>query len=64
MRRLKNPKLNDVFPNGPKYTPLGLAQGTDQAIPPASTTPGTIEPNPTPSDGKIYLPATTRNAAQ
>jgi uncharacterized protein (DUF1501 family) len=65
MRRLKNPRLNDVFPNGPAYTPLGLAQGADQTIPPASTNPGTVDPTPEPpASPKIFLPVSTRNAGQ
>lgn len=41
MRRLQNPRLLDVFPKMPGYTPLGLAQGTDLAIPaPSAPTPG------------------------
>lgn len=37
MRRLQNPRLADVFPGMPTYAPLGLAQGTDQPIPPPSS---------------------------
>lgn len=54
MRRLKNPRLLDVFPNGPAYAPLGLAQGADLEVPPPSTRipPTSVE--------AVYIPVASR----
>ena len=54
MRRLRNPRLADVFPGGPAYAPLGLAQGDDQPVPaPASTVPP-------PTTAAVYIPLASR----
>jgi uncharacterized protein (DUF1501 family) len=54
MRRLKNPRLADVFPGGPAYAPLGFAQGVDQPVPaPASTVPP-------PTTAAVYIPLASR----
>ena len=47
MRRLMNPSLNYVFPNGPAYRPLGIVKGVDQPV---------DQRNPT----TVYLPLILR----
>jgi uncharacterized protein (DUF1501 family) len=49
MRRLRNPKLGQVFPGISAYTPLNLVEGTDQA---PDFTAG--------FSGKVYMPLVTR----
>jgi uncharacterized protein (DUF1501 family) len=58
MRRLKNPRLADVFPGAPAYAPLGLANGVDLPIP----TPTISSPPAAPSlDGPpVYIPLASR----
>ncbi|MCS6803107.1 MAG: DUF1501 domain-containing protein [Chloroflexota bacterium] len=54
MRRLKNPRLADVFPGMPPYAPLGLAQGTDLPIPPPS-----LSLPPTAAES-VFIPVASR----
>ncbi|MFN8535595.1 MAG: DUF1501 domain-containing protein [Dehalococcoidia bacterium] len=54
MRRLKNPRLAEVFPNAPAYAPLGFAVGSDQPVPPPTLGA------PTPPVSSLFIPFTSR----
>jgi uncharacterized protein (DUF1501 family) len=59
MRRLKNPRLADVFPGMLAYAPLGLAKGTDLPIPPP-TISAPSQPAPVLDGPPVYIPIAHR----
>ncbi|MCS6803105.1 MAG: DUF1501 domain-containing protein [Chloroflexota bacterium] len=59
VRRLKNPRLTDVFPGMPPYAPLGFARGTDSPnSPPATAAPSPAAPAL--NAPRVYIPIAGR----